>query len=553
MLIRLARSLSPMRSSSAVILSIACVVALAPAASAAGFGHGPVAFDAYEAPDSLSDSNNAGEPTIGITWDTGHAFYQSFATTYRISWDNSTDGGPAAANWEDVTPAFTPINVDPMLHVDHSTNRIWAGGLAGACSLMGISDDDGSTWTPAGNMCNFAQFDHQSIGSGPWADSPLPRGAVYPRATYYCSQGQIIGFGGLNYVGTACSTSVNGGLTWLPPSQVLDGCSGLHGHIRVSEVTGTAAVPDQGCTSGEDQTPVVGTGPEQAGFGYTSDNGATWSSRVVPGAVTGDGFDPGLDFSKQSGWLYYAQADSLGVHVAMSKDEGAQWETLGANGTIPPATWYNLTALYKDADGNPIKYGAFAKVIAGDDDRAVVGFLATTNPEGKAPFNDCGSRSDDNVWFPFLAQTFDGGASWTVTRVSDDPIQVGAIWNGGGGDPCRNLLDFAGMDIDATGRIYFAWADGCTGSCSEKWAKHVAEGAAPPEGSDSRDAKALILRQSAGRGVFAANDDEREPTVINGTFTGTSSAETPGVEVSLVVGTLAGVAVVVARRRFGQV
>ena len=45
-----------------------------------------------------------------------------------------------------------------------------------------VSDDDGESWTPAGNMCSGPQFDHQSIGSGPWSstspDTPISNSAL---------------------------------------------------------------------------------------------------------------------------------------------------------------------------------------------------------------------------------------------------------------------------------------------------------------------------------------------------------------------------------------
>lgn len=532
-----------------VFLAIAALgLLVVPAVSAEIFGVGPAAFDTYVAPSTLPDSKNAGEPTIGVTWDNDHAFYQAFAHTYKIVFDDNKtdDAGAPTATWTDVTPSFTVTNVDPMLHADHVTNRVWAGGLAGACSLMGMSDDDGASWIPAGNMCNFAQFDHQSIGSGPWSDSPVPRATVYPRATYYCSQGQIIGFGNLNYVGTACTTSVNGGLSWLPFTEVLGGCAGLHGHIRVSEVTGTAAVPDGSCTdAGESGNPVVGQGASYVGFGYSSDNGATWNSRTMPSAAAGNGFDPSLDFSRQSGWLWLAQADDLGIHVAMSKDEGATWQTLGASGE----QWFNLTDQYHDAQGNPLKFGAFADVVAGDDNRTAISFLATTDPKGDHPFDDAAcsdSVGEHLVWFQYLAQTFNAGATWTVTRVSEDPVQIGTIWGGGGGQSCRNLLDFADMDVDSHGRLYIASADGCIDTCAKDWADHVEKGTAAPKASQSRASYATIFRQTAGKGLFA-KDDTTAPH-FTATFTGSTTTKgSPSVALPVLATAL--VAVVLARRR----
>ena len=56
-------------------------------------------------------------------------------------------------------------------------------------------------------------------------------------------------------------------------------------------------------------------------------------------------------------------------------------------------------------------------------------------------------------------------------RVSPDPVQVGSICLNSGdcrdiGGSNRNLLDFNDLHIDLEGRVYIAFADGCTGTCA---------------------------------------------------------------------------------------
>jgi hypothetical protein len=498
----------PLAAALAVLLAASVTPALGqvptlePAATISpAFGaSGEPRFHPYYLPEDLPSAHGSGEPTIGIPWNTDHVFFQAFAKTHRAAFDDADPvEGVASVEWTDVSPVFTPINVDPMVHADYQTGRIYAGGLAGPCSLMGISDDDGMTWVPAGNMCSGPQFDHQSIGSGPWsATSPdsVARAAVYPRATYYCAQLAL----------TSCATSLDGGRAWLPFTEVTGPCGGLHGHIAVSEATGFAAVPHGGCASSESPT-ATGAG-NFVGFAYTSNNGATWSSRIMPDAPDGDGFDPDLAFSQQSGWLWLAQADDAGIHIALSKDEGASWETLG--GSTPgaeAATWFDLGTTFHDPrTGHPLVFGSFPDLEAGDDDRVALAFLGTTNPDAEHPFDDCSEESDGNVWHYYLSQSFDGGATWTTTRLWEDPVQVGAIWNGGGGDPCRNLLDFNDMDMDSQGRLHIALADGCTEDCAEDYFAWVNGTGEPPKGEDSRDAWGVILRQATGRGLFAQYD-----------------------------------------------
>lgn len=526
-------------------------LAAAHAASPAFGAEGTPVFTPYYLPEDLPNAHGSGEPTIGIPWNTDHVFFQAFTNTHRAAFDDADlVDGAATVEWTDVTPTFTPVNVDPMIHADYQTGRLFAGGLAGPCSLMGISDDDGETWVPAGNMCSGPQFDHQSIGSGPWSStSPdsAARAAVYPRATYYCAQLAL----------TSCATSLDGGRAWLPFTEVTGPCGGLHGHIAVSEATGFAAVPHGGC-AGPEATTAVEAG-SFVGFAYTSNNGATWSSRIMPDAPDGEGFDPDLAFSQESGWLWLAQADALGVHIALSKDEGASWETLGTGMADQEAhQWLNLSTTFHDPrTGHPIVYGAFPDLEAGDDDRVALAFLGTTNPDAEEPFSPdapngaCSDESDGNVWHYYLSQSFDGGATWTTTRIWEDPVQVGAIWNGGGGQDCRNLLDFNDMDMDSRGRLHIALADGCTEACSEDYFAWVQGTGDPPEGEDSRDSWGVILRQSTGRGLFAAHDvpEGFGPTPTTPADDGGGN-EMPGVAPALLA--LAVVAVAwAARRRFG--
>ena len=543
----------------AVLLSLALlavpVLAQGDAAAAGlspAFGvEGIPRFTPYYLPEDLASAHGSAEPTIGIPYNTDHVFFQAFAATHRAVFDDADldADGASSVEWTDVSPGFTPINVDPMIHADPITGRIFAGGLAGPCSLMGISDDDGETWTPAGNMCSGAQFDHQSIGSGPWAPGApdsLLRSAAYPRAVYYCAQ----------LAATACATSVDGGRAWLPFTEVVGPCGGLHGHISVSEVTGMAAVPHGGCAGPEGTLP---TDPGNfVGFAYTKDNGATWQARVMPDAPDGDGFDPDLVFSKQSGWLWLAQADDAGIHIALSKDDGATWETLGTGmAGQQPATWFNLTATFNDpVTGHPLKYGVFPDLEAGDDDRVALAFMATTDPAGENPFDLCSEDNGDergpedlNIWHYYLSQSFDGGATWTTTRLWDDPIQVGAIWNSGGGNPCRNLLDFHDMDIDSRGRLHIALSDGCTGDCADAYAAAMRGEGEMPVGEDSRDSWGVILRQSTGRSLFAAHDVPAavvSPSPTEGADDGDGEAA-PGLPAALLAAAV--LALVALRRR----
>lgn len=461
----------PMRTPPAVAppLLLSALLLLAVPADAAGFGHGDVAFAEHAVPGAES----APEPTLGIPWTTDEVFFHALSTTLRGTFD-----GAGKPTWVDVTAAYqVPQNLDPMLHADPDVGRVWAGGLAGPCSVMLWSDDSGETWVPTGNMCSGVRFDHQSIGSGPPAEgSP---NVVFPHNVYYCGQLDAI----------ACTVSFDGGESFLPFQDVPGACGGFHGHIRVSRASGLMAVPVPGCG--------------EMGFISTADNGLTYQSNTIKDTEEwSNGFDPSLQFSRPSGWMYYGQASEHGVHVALTKDEGRTWEPLGGGMGVEPTHWLDVGRFHDP----PVLVGTFADVQAGDDERAAFSFLGIEQTPGadidwlhSNQIYQCDERQDELVWHYYVAITYDAGQTWNVTRISDDPVQVGGIYDSvvGGSGSCRNLLDFNDMDIDSEGRIHIGFADGCVRECAET---------GEPDTDGYRQRVGKIYRQSEGQGLFAQSD-----------------------------------------------
>lgn len=458
------------------------------ASHGAGFGGGNTQFEMLEGPGS------APEPTIGIPWNTDDVFYLAGDTTYRLQFDEHGN-----TTWEDVSPiATTPVNLDPMLIADEITGRIFTGGLVGPCSIMHYSDDNGDTWLPGLNMCSGAQFDHQSIGIGPKPGIGNPLNAPQLQNAYYCGQLVLIG----------CSVSLDGGVTWTVPTPAAvqyvtptgtDGglaqCGGFHGHWRTSSVTGTAALPVPGCTTHGLLVANLGIdGTEAAGV-----TGLTFEARLVTGSHEWiGGFDPSIAFTRDSSWLYYGMADHMGARMALSKDEGLNWEGLGGGMGVDNTTWLDVGQFHDP----PIVAATFADVQAGDDDRVAFAFLGLEDLDGDGTGGEyedlynCEVSNENREWRYYFAQSFDAGQTWTVNRMSDDIIQRGGIWDAGGGNPCRNLLDFNDMDVDSTGRAYVAYGDGCLEECE------AGEGPGPY----SRDTR--LFRQVSGHGVFSEYDTE---------------------------------------------
>ena len=404
-------------------------------------------FTNLVAPSTLRNADGAGEPSLGVNGKTGAMMYQAYASTYKIV-VNPTTG---AATWTDVTPPTSSFNIDPILATDRESGRTFAGGLAGECSALSYSDNDGASWTQMGNAC-AGVFDHQSIGGGAWKGA-APLGATYNRAVYYCAQNGY----------DACVTSTNGGLTFGAPVVVGGACGGLHGHVKVAP-NGTAYLPTSHC------------GGKQGG-GITTNNGASWSSYTIPGSTEpATGFDPSVAITPDNTVYQAWQHGNNRPYVARSTTNGA--------------TWDRVTDLSTTMDP-PIVNSTFQSATAGDNGRVAVAYLGSTTPGN--PF----SNSWHGVWDLYVSTTYDGGLTWTTVKATSDPVQRG--WMCADGTACgsgRNLLDF--MDINTTkdGRIVVGYADGCIGAC------------AGPNGTEaqSNSQYATVAYQSDGRTLHAAND-----------------------------------------------
>ncbi|HEX8719111.1 MAG TPA: sialidase family protein [Pyrinomonadaceae bacterium] len=440
----------------------------------------PPSYQNFAAPSGLGQS--AGEPTIGVNWNSGAAMFIAGLQTLRVRFNDSAT--PATATWEDISAANTSITtLDPILFTDsdagpHRTNRTFVSQLAVKSSLMSFTDDDGATWTPSQGSGINSGVDHQTVGGGPYArnaDGSLKGGAVqlpgldlqnYPNAIYYASQDS-----GLAQI----ARSDNGGLTFgvAIPMWTLVQCGGLHGHIKVA-ADGTVYVPNKSCNG-------------EQGVAVSEDNGLTWSIRTVPGSTPGDS-DPSVGVGAD-GTVYFAYADGDGrARAAVSHDRGL--------------TWVNVTDI---GAAHNLKNAVFPAAIAGDSNRAAVFFLGSSTEGANGRADD---MSFDGTWFGYVATTYDGGQTWvTVNATPSDPVQRGVICTIGTTCPgtTRNLLDFNDLTVDKLGRPLAGFADGCvTAACIAGTDKN---GDGRIDGNDNDGAaRATIIRQSGGRSLFAAFD-----------------------------------------------
>src|SRR5438270_2101686 len=393
---------------------------------------GAPAFINYPAPENIppalgsttSGAHGAGEPSIGVDWATGRAFIEAGNHTLRVTFNDSLT--PATAFWEDKRSPFARVSLDPILFTDNGhfggPNRTFSSQLNGVTSELSFTDSDGDLWFPTQGSGQPAGVDHQTVGGGPYASPPPLTRTSYPHAIYYCSQDVVTAF---------CSRSDDGGLTFGPGIPIytfshVNGvdapigpgtCGGLHGHVRVSP-NGTAYVPNENCQDA--------AGVSRPGVAVSIDNGLTWVVRTVPdGTTISPGSDPSVSAGKNN-TIYFGYVNSDGhAKIAVSHDRG-------------------LHGSKSQDAGTPfgIQNSEFAEVTAGDDNRAAFAYLGTPTS------GDTQSADFQGVWHLYVAFTYDGGRTWTTTDATpSDPVQRGCIWNQGGSNPCRNLLDFNDITV----------------------------------------------------------------------------------------------------------
>ncbi len=370
---------------------------------------------------SIIPDLRAAEPTMGVT-SNGYLFFQAGARTMR-----STDRGES---WEQVsTTASAPATLDPYIWVDPVTDRIFADQLYLGCSYLSYSDDYGATWITNPAACGIPANDHQKITTG----IPLMPGAgvAYPNVVYY-------GYNGLA-LGSRVSMSLDGGLTWplnaesVPPGTTCNG--GLHGDLRAGP-DGTVWLPKRDCD-----------GPTIA---WSSDNGMNWQQKHIgqDAGTTNDTKNPAVAIDSDGNvYVVWAGQDNH-LYMSISGDNGGTWTD--SVRITPPA----------------MRTATMPQIVAGDAGRIAFAYYGTENGNGGSPIE----VPDNTTWGLYLAMSVnaldaDPAFATVLATPENDPIQVGGIWMYGGGNASRNLLDFIGLTMDADGRPFVAFADGCVDGC----------------------------------------------------------------------------------------
>ena len=437
---------------------------------------------------TFSDVGETGkEPSIGIT-SSGCMFFIAMEKPMR-----SCDYGESWENTADITQA--PFTSDPYGWVDPVTDRVFNIHMMGlATTWIGWSDDEGETWL--GNPYDSGPIplnDHIKLGSGPWTDSVYgglgQLSPLYSEAVYFCYN---------KLLGIFCYTSYDGGATFPTGGQIYGLATdngGLHGAI----------------TTAPDGTVYVTPRVETPTIIFSKDNGLTWDTRTM-------GFDALTPYPRKNSEVatdsesnaYHVWTGSdQGIYMARSTDSGDTWDT----------TWGSDSESIRISPAGVIST-TFPQTDAGDPGRIAITYLGSENSEMLNQSDIDGNAWDGNahyapnnvtyhLYITFSINALDENPIFHTYRVTEDPVQVGSICLNSGdcrdiGGSNRNLLDFNDLHIDREGRVYVAFADGCTGQCATNENSSA---------EDSRDGRGSVYYLSSGPSLFESFGD-LEPLLI---------------------------------------
>src|SRR5713226_2675949 len=133
-------------------------------------------------------AHDAGEPSIGVNWNTNVTAFQSDLQTLFVTFDDSCNLASPKATWVNrPAPTSQGVDQDPIGFVDRVTGRTFAAQLTLTTPTCKTSytDDDGHTWVATQGFGIASGIDHQTIGGGPY-HAPIPAlPTPYKHAFYY--------------------------------------------------------------------------------------------------------------------------------------------------------------------------------------------------------------------------------------------------------------------------------------------------------------------------------------------------------------------------------
>lgn len=320
------------------------------------------------------------ETTLAVT-SSGAIFFSPAASENELA--RSLDGG---STWSVLRPTgMQPTSlwntVDPQVVVDPRTGRLFwvrathtdelslpplTASPAGWLVPLAIANahgfqvdstgDDGRTWTTADEQQAFtADWEKLFVGPAPPPTSGAAQPVGYPDVVYVCANAPLEVTG----PGRDCYKSLDGGRSFSfagyvqPSLGAPTDCPPLSADTGVVAENGTTYIPR-----------VCGQGTYLA---VSSDEGATYTWRPVPGGPTSTLTGPAVQLAMDSaGNLYALWVASDRLDLAVSRDGGITWT---APLVVSPPTLHQIT---------------LPALAAGPAGAVAIAYYASTDPSAKA-------------------------------------------------------------------------------------------------------------------------------------------------------------------------
>jgi hypothetical protein len=461
-----------------------------------------------------------GEPDLAIS-SNGKDMYSAapygFSTTVSLMW-KSSDGGVQWNNLHGSTDTSCPDPVADALRPDCSRGggdaeiqlsapatpggpqRVQFEDLNGLDTIScSYSDNGGDTFydlgsgNVAGQVCNentssngsdLPGSDRQWVAVWPARDQGA--GATSDRLYMVFDTGET------PPGGDAAMTSPDAGVTWATTCTTTTGSSCVGGSNAVGSRPGPLVInPTAVNTVAGVKYPTLyefmGTGGNGTEVNISCDGGQTWSniptSSHLAGSTTNDFVAGAIDSAGELYTVFSVSNDPNPWRLWFAHSTDTAGSKVG-NCSIPVqgATWSKplpLTGPPSVADGvggTPVpgvNYAVMPWIAAGSPGRLDVVYYGTSAPVGLSPDNSPAN------WYLYMAQSLDGGSTWTNTQASETPMHKESICFSGigctaqtppGGD--RNLLDFFQVKPDPTGRAVIQFVDdnnsaACAPTCTQ--------------------------------------------------------------------------------------
>ncbi|HVA60547.1 MAG TPA: hypothetical protein VNG13_08425 [Mycobacteriales bacterium] len=465
-----------------------------------------------------------GEPDLAISSD-GQDMYSGapygFSTTVSLMW-KSSDGGVQWKNLHGSTigeacpnPAAAVLRPDCSRGGGDAEVQLSTPGVAGGPQrvqfedLNGLdtiscsySDNGGDTFNDlgsgnvSGQACNMTTSGNTAAVTNPpgtdrqwlavWPKADQPTGASADQLYMVYDTGET------PPGGDAALTSPDNGATWSTACTTTTGSSCIGGSSAVGSRPGPLVInPTLVNTIGGKSYPTLyefmGTNSNGTEVNISCDGGHTWSniptSSKLVGSTTNDFVAGAIDANGEVYTVFSVANDPNPWRLWFAHSTDTAGTRLGncsvpvPGGTWSPATPLNGPASSGDGVGaTPIpgvNYAVMPWIAAGAGGRVDVVYYGTTAGLPYSP------DTTPALWYLHMAQSLDGGTTWTDTQASETPMHKESICFSGigctaqtppGGD--RNLLDFFQVRMDPTGRAVIQYVDdnnsaACAASCTQ--------------------------------------------------------------------------------------